>query len=123
MDGRRAPLGLPGPRQQAHEFMGLGAPGGRAFEHIGQPYQGLNPVQASVSETGGYRWRILSGGENGWREVRWLVEGPAGWNRVCEMRRASEGAPTAHETPSFRRPAISPAGSEMLFGQPRDLSP
>jgi hypothetical protein len=44
-DGSREPLGLPGPRQQTLELMGLGSARDHALEHVGQPRQGLDPVQ------------------------------------------------------------------------------
>src|SRR3954464_15554257 len=45
MDGSREPFGLPGPGQQPLELVGLGAPRDHALEHVGEPRQGLDPVQ------------------------------------------------------------------------------
>jgi hypothetical protein len=45
MDGSRELLGLPIPRQRPLELMGLGLTRDPALEHVGQPRQGLDPVE------------------------------------------------------------------------------
>src|SRR4051794_33741762 len=45
IDGSRELLGLPGPRQQPLELVGLGPARDHPLDHVGQPHQGLDPVQ------------------------------------------------------------------------------
>src|SRR3954468_24753546 len=45
IDGSRELLGLPGPGQQPLELVGLDPARDHALEHVGQPRQGLDPVQ------------------------------------------------------------------------------
>src|SRR4051794_14217430 len=45
IDRSRELLGLPGPRQQPLELVRLDAPRDHALEHVGQPRQGLDPVE------------------------------------------------------------------------------
>jgi hypothetical protein len=59
MDGRRAPLGLPGPGQQAREFGGLGPARDHPLEHVGEPRLGLDPVELlSLWQTGARALRV-----------------------------------------------------------------
>src|SRR3954470_1985706 len=45
MGGSREPLGLPGPGQQPLELVGLGPARDHTLEHVGEPRQGLDPVE------------------------------------------------------------------------------
>jgi hypothetical protein len=45
MNGSHEPLGLPGPRQQPLELVGLGPARDHALEHVGEPGQRLDPIE------------------------------------------------------------------------------
>src|SRR3954453_23324836 len=54
IDRSRELLGLPGPRQQPRELVGLGPARDHALEHVGEPRQGLDPVELGSRHQAGH---------------------------------------------------------------------
>ena len=54
MGGSRELFGLPGPRQQPLELAGLGPARDHALERVGEPGQGLDPVELGGRHQAGH---------------------------------------------------------------------
>ena|SRR5690349_7328101 len=74
MDGSRDPLGLPVPRQQPFELGSLGAAREHALEHVGEPRQGLDPVQLRGRHQAGHDRPVASPAVPGWAILEQALE-------------------------------------------------
>jgi hypothetical protein len=80
INGGSDPLGLPGPWQEPLELVRFGAPRDHALEHVGEPRQGLDPVQPRGRHQAGHD-RPMAGPaiRPGEQMPYWAV--PARWPR------------------------------------------